>query len=426
MIAEKMLRLVVGVFVSALIARHLSPDGFGQLNYVLALLTIAVTVSTLGLNRIIVRKIVESINDITTQISLISTSIILRVGASLVIFILISTICIYFQFNNWLLYIVIFTSLLFSPLDVVDLYQQALSDVKMISIARFTVMILSSLLKLSFVFTDQPLQWFYFAVLFEYAVTAILLLLVFRIKHKRNIASFSSFSTLKAKECLSEGWPEIIAGFGAVLFMRLDQIMLNALVGSESVGIYSAAIRLSEAWYFIPSAIVAASFPFIISGKNYSKECYRQRLRGLLSILLIIAILAALLMSLISGWVVNLIYGVEYSESAVVLMIHCWAGVFVCMGIGSGSALAAEKKLKWNLYRNIFGLGVNIILNFILIDLYGAIGAAFATLISLACAFWLFDLLFKPLRYMFIEKFKAFNFFWLFDSAYLKRLTKGF
>jgi len=426
MITEKSLRLIVGVLVSALVARHLSPVGFGQLNYAIALLTVAVTVSSLGLNRIIVRKIVESINDVTVQISLISTSISLRIGVSLIIFILVFIVCVYFQFNNWLLYIVIFTSLLFSPLDIVDLYQQALSDIKIISISRFSVMILSSLMKIYFVLTEQPLEWFYFAVLFEYFATAILLSFAFQMKHKRNVISFSSFSALKAKECLNESWPEIIAGFGAVLFMRLDQIMLNILIGSESVGIYSAAIRLSEAWYFIPSAIVAASFPFIIRGKSHSQECYRLRLRGLLSILLVISILVASLMSLISGWVVDLVYGVEYSESAVVLLIHCWAGVFVCMGIGSGSALAAEKKLKWNLYRNLFGLFVNVILNFFLIEKYGAIGAAYATLISLACAFWLFDILFPPLRYMFFEKLKAFNFIRLLKTQYLQRLRVGF
>jgi O-antigen/teichoic acid export membrane protein len=80
----------------------------------------------------------------------------------------------------------------------------------------------------------------------------------------------------------------------------------------------------------------------------------------------------------------------------------------------------------WNLYRNLFGLSVNVVLNFILINKYGVIGVAFATLISLACAFWLFDISFKPLRYMFIEKLKAFNFIRLLNIPYLKRLGAGF
>jgi PST family polysaccharide transporter len=49
-----------------------------------------------------------------------------------------------------------------------------------------------------------------------------------------------------------------------MLYMRIDQIMLGQMVGNETVGIYSAAVRITEVWYFIPMAIVASVFPSII------------------------------------------------------------------------------------------------------------------------------------------------------------------
>jgi len=81
--------------------------------------------------------------------------------------------------------------------------------------------------------------------------------------------------------------------------------------------------------------------------------------------------------------------------------------VFILMGSASGSWLAAERKLIWNLHRNLFGLVVNVVLNVILIKQYGAMGAALATLVSAFSAYYLFDLLSPKLRFMFRIKTQA-------------------
>jgi len=426
MVIEKLTKLIVGVFVSGLIARHLAPEGFGQLNYALALLSVAITFSSLGLNRIAVRYFVEKVSSPTTRIAGARAVICMRFIASIATFLLLLFIAFSYLDDDILFYFIVFLSLIFTPFDVVDLYQQALSDVKTISILRFIAMLLSAVLKIYLVISDQSLVFFALAVLVEYVLIAFLLAIFFKIQHKNSLLKFESSFLYQAKDFLAESWPEILAGLGAMMFMRLDQIMIHAILGAESVGVYSAAVRLSEAWYFLPTALVAASFPFIIKGKSHSHACYIARLRLLLTVLLLISVAAALLVSVLSTWVIDIIYGEQYADSAIILLIHCWSGVFVCMGIGSGSALAAEKKLRWNLYRNAFGLLVNVLLNFVLIDYFGVQGAAVATLISLFCAFWLFDLFFPTLRYMFLLKLKTINLFYLFNVRQLKKAFAGF
>ncbi len=426
MVIEKLSKLIVGVFVSGLIARHLAPQGFGQLNYALALLSIAITFSSLGLNRVAVRYFVERLSFPERRLAGLRTVFGMRLIASVSSFILIFFIVAFCFDDSVVFYTIIFFSLVFTPFDVVDLHQQALSDLKYISVLRFTAMLVSAAFKIFLVISEQPLIYFSVAVLVEYILVALMLFSYFSLKHSSSMFKFEGLSLKRAKVFLLESWPEILAGLGAILFMRLDQVMLKFMLGAESVGVYSAAVRLSEAWYFLPTAFVAASFPFIIKGKSFSRECYLDRLRLLLTVLIFISVLAAFVVSVLSDWVIHLIYGDQYYDSAVILLIHCWSGLFVCMGIGSGSALAAEKKLKWNLYRNLFGLLVNVALNVVLIDKFGTVGAAVATLISLACAFWLFDFLFSPLRYMFLLKLKAFNFFYFFNAHQLKRVVNGF
>ena len=51
---------------------------------------------------------------------------------------------------------------------------------------------------------------------------------------------------------LVESWPLLLSGISIMVYMKIDQIMLGQILGDESVGIYSAALRISEIWYFIP------------------------------------------------------------------------------------------------------------------------------------------------------------------------------
>ena len=154
MILEKVFRLCLGILVSALLARHLGPSGFGELNFALAILAIALTFSGLGLNRIIVREVVFAISDERQQSEMISTAFFLKLAVSVV---LAFSIYIFFCFSpdaDAYLWGVIFFSLIFSPVNIVDLHQQGLSDVKMVSVVRSVVVLISSVLKISLIYFE--------------------------------------------------------------------------------------------------------------------------------------------------------------------------------------------------------------------------------------------------------------------------------
>src|SRR5664280_1236230 len=52
-------------------------------------------------------------------------------------------------------------------------------------------------------------------------------------------------------------WSMLVSGPAIMIYMRIDQVMLEKMVGRREVGIYSAALRLSELWYVIPMIIVS-------------------------------------------------------------------------------------------------------------------------------------------------------------------------
>ncbi|TQQ42016.1 flippase [Vibrio cholerae] len=409
MLLEKVSRLFLGVLVSSLMARSLGPSDFGQLNFLISLLSIASVLSSLGLNRIIVREVANNVTDKLFINETVFTTLYLRLIVSLLLWIAAMMLCVV-VFNDDFLYVaIVFFSLFFISFDVFDFYAQGCSNFKIISLCRLLVFLVTSALKLYLIYMGYGLESFILLVLIEYILIAIAFHLFFI---RRSILLHSSsifiFNSRRATFLLKESWPEIIAGFGAILFMRVDQVFLQLISGDESVGIYSAATRITEAWYFLPAVLISTTFPKLLDARNNCSQRYQDGLQLLMSFLVLLSIVVAAFFTITADLIVALLFGKSYAESANVIMLHTWGGVFLCMGLASGSWLVAEKKLKLNLFRNLFGLAVSALANWILIPKYGVTGSAMATVAGLSAAFYFFDILHPQLRKMFWIKTSAF------------------
>jgi Na+-driven multidrug efflux pump len=94
-------------------------------------------------------------------------------------------------------------------------------------------------------------------------------------------------------------------------------------------------------------------------------------------------------------------------------MIHIWAGVFVFFGSAWSKWMLAENYQSTSLKMNILAMLANIILNLILIPMYGIKGAAIATFISYALGHTVLALMFKNQK-------KAITMFW--DTINMRRI----
>jgi len=184
-------------------------------------------------------------------------------------------------------------------------------------------------------------------------------------------------------------------------------VMIKEMMNNEAVGQYAAAVRISEAWYFIPMVIASSLFPAIINAKKQSEELYYSRLQKLYDLMVWMAIAIALPMTFLSDWVVNLLYGEQYNQAGSVLMIHIWAGIFIGFSVVSGNWYINENLTRVAFYRNMIGAIVNVLLNLWLINLYGIKGAAIATLISYCIAAYLFDYFSNKTRKVFYQKTRS-------------------
>jgi len=213
----------------------------------------------------------------------------------------------------------------------------------------------------------------------------------------------------RAKGLLVDSWPLLLSGMAIIIYMKIDQIMLGQMVGDQAVGIYSAAVRVSEVWYFIPMMIVASVFPVILEAKRRSEAQYYELLQQLYDLMVWLSVSVALPMTYLSTTVVTLLFGEAFTKSGTVLAIHIWAAVFVFLGVTSGQWFLAENRQVLGFQRTALGLVVNVALNFLWIPEFGPVGAAVATVVSQATASCLFDAAQPITRRMFFMKIRSMN-----------------
>lgn len=405
MMGEQVLRLLVGVGMSAWTARVLGPSQFGELSYAIAFATVFGIVTTLGLNRILVRELVAVAAQPDRVQGLMNTAFAMRLAAAAVVYALCLLAAWFSSERQFLLIALVAGGYFFSAADCVDLYFQARVQARTPARARLVSFAGVTLVRVVLLLADASLPAFAAVVLLEYAGAALALHWAYR--HRGPGFGQTRPDWKLARQLLSESWPEVIAGFSGLLFMRMDQIMLQHLAGAEAVGTFAVAARLSEAWYFIPSAIIASTFPNIVASRAVNPAQYLQRLQLLMAGLCALAYAAVLSAMALGEPVIQLLYGSAYQASASILLVHIWCGLFVSLGLASGSWIMAERRVSLNLYRNLAGLGANLVLNLALIPRFGALGAAYATLMALVVAYMLFDAFVPSMKAVSRSKWKA-------------------
>jgi PST family polysaccharide transporter len=387
LLGERLVTLTVGFVVGVLMARYLGPSDFGRLSLLTAVIAFMAPLAALGLDGIVTRELVTNASK---EPFILGTAAVLRVIGACTALALLWSVA---QFGDWFppgdrtWLLILGVAELFAALAVVDTWFQAKVLSRPAVVTRTSIFALSSLAKLLLVAAQAKFGYFIVVQALQTAFTSLGLLATYA-KIAGQLTSWRYKPSL-ARSMLAESWWLIPSGFSAVIYLKLDQIMLGAMVGMEEVGLYAVAARLSEVWYFLPIALVQSYFPRLLELRASSLSAYRNRLQRLFDVLFWLAFLVALTMTFIASPLMATIYGESFRPAGSILAIHVWAGIFIFMRSLLSKWLIAEQLTRFSLFTHGLGAIVNIAANWALIPLYGGRGAAMATLVSYAMASWL-------------------------------------
>lgn len=393
LLLDKGLRLLLGLFVSAWVARYLGPTELGELSYTITLIAFFQAIASLGAESIVVRDISHKSSDAG---EILGTTFILRLVVGILCWL---TIIAFLIVTNGLHERIVLLAtlagsvLVFQAADTIDLWFQSQNQNRKTVVAKMIAYLLSSSTKIALILYKAPLEAFAAAIALDMAFTAIGLYIIYKKPAKKN----RWLATKKcARRILRESWPFIISGLSIMTYMRIDQLMIKNSLGAEALGLYSAMLPLSTLWHVIPTTLSIVLLPFISKKKIESAEAYSNTLLSIFRYFLACSVTIAIAVSALSPFIITALYGPTYKDAAPILSIHIFTIIPVFLGVARSLWIVNERRSMLSLYSTLIGGAISVTSNWILIPILGMTGAAIAAVASYFISAVLLTAIFDP------------------------------
>lgn len=197
------------------------------------------------------------------------------------------------------------------------------------------------------------------------------------------------------KDSLSYGTRVHLANVFSYLNLRVDTFLINLMIGTTGVGLYSVAVSLSEKLWMISGAVSTVIFPKVASEGESAKSAEFTALTA--RITGAVTFISSLLMFLLARPIIVLLFSERFAPSATALQWLLPGIVTLSVSRVYAAYISGVGKPQLNAYRVGFSALINIVLNLILIPRMGINGAALASTISYTFSLITAVLLFKKL-----------------------------
>ena len=408
LLIDNVFRLGIGLAMTILLARYLAPDQFGLFNYALAVIALISPVARLGVDNMVLCDLVKTPSDCdiilgtTFGLRIVSATFVSALSISLLALLGLA------EFQVLMMIGILSLGVILRSFETVVFWFQSQIQSKNIVYIRNLALSLSAILQIMLVRKQAPLFAFTGVLLSEAIFLTVGLIIVYQLYGP----GFSRwrFRADRAKLLLRRGWPLILSSLAITIYMKVDQIMLGNILGGEAVGVYSAATRVSEAFYFLPTVLVSSITPVLVEVRERNTSLYHLHLQRLFSLMIAMGIAVAVIVTLTAAPLIHGLFSSDYAAAVSILVIHIWASPFVFLGVAQGPWDVNEDLQQLALAR--FGMGsiMNIILNLLLIPIYGPIGATVATVVSYIAINYLANFIHPKTRVISRLQSKAFIF----------------
>jgi O-antigen/teichoic acid export membrane protein len=216
-----------------------------------------------------------------------------------------------------------------------------------------------------------------------FVVARVLALILAYVLSRSQVGSFRlEFDLAYWRDLQTRAFP--LGAFALVLYVYnyVDTVMLGVMRTDAETGLYNAAYRVYEGLSSLPAILYSAVTPRLSLYFVGEPERHRRLARRGALAALLLAVPVTLLSLVGATPIMELLYGPAYQSSAVVLQILAagFVGVFPLLLLHAVAISANAEHLS--LRTAAIGCVANVVLNLVLIPLYGMRGAAAATVIG--------------------------------------------
>lgn len=363
-------------------ARVLLPEGIGAVNFLNSIIAYIVLLTSLGIPMYAVKEVAKYRDDK-----------IQRDKITIEILILSAVLCLLGYIGVWALaqfvpqihsqsslFYILSLTIVFTSIGA-NWFYQGIEDFKFITIRAIIIRTLAAAALFIFVKDSSDLL-IYGLIVVGSTVGNNLLNFV----HLRKHISLK-FITLKELNISCHIKPAIevfILNLIISLYIQLNSIMLGFMAGDDAVGYFTAGTKISHIGLTIIASLGTVLLPrcshLIKSGEM---EAFRSIITKSLNITLALSIPMTIGMMILATPITLVFCGADYSEAIPVLLLNAPVIIFISLTNVMGiQILYPMDKIKIVIWSVTTGAILNLIFNIWLIPLYGAVGAAIATLVA--------------------------------------------
>lgn len=404
----KIVQSIITFLIGMLTARYLGPSNYGLISYASSVVAFALPIMQLGFNSTLVQEFIEKPEK---EGKILGTCLTLNILSAIASIVGVTSFAYIANPDETETVIVCFLyslTLLFQAVEMTQYWFQAKLLSKYPSIVALIAYVVVAVYKIYILVSEKSIRWFAVSHVIEVFVIAILLIVLFKKLSKQKL----SFSWELGKQMFNRSKYYITSSIMVVIFQQTDRIMLKLMLDEAQTGYYSAAITCIGITSFVFSAIIDSARPSILESNVSSKDRFEKKTVVLFSVITALSLAQSIGMTLLSKPIILIVYGEAFLPATPVLSCAVWFVTFGYYGMVRNIWILAEGQQKYLWIINLCGAVMNVIVNLILIPLYGAVGAAVASVITQFFTNFVLCFVIKPIRkcgYLILKSFNPKN-----------------
>ncbi len=365
-------------------ARVLGPGDLGKYYFALSFTTIFSIALDLGITNLLTREVAKDNSKAGKYLGAAIGAKLLLSAITIVILIVVTKVAGYDPLIMTLIWIAVvsmladsFTTLLFS-------FSRAFHNLKFESINAVlsqAVTLIVSLIVFQYTKSLIPLMWA------QVASSGFALIFAMTLINRRwKLSLRPTWDLVYIKSLLLLALPFGLYAIAQRFYNYLDSVLLFQLAGDTAVGIYQVPFRAVTAFQFLPIAFIASLYPALSHYWHNNRPQMVTTFERAMNYSLIIATPLAIGLAAISAPVVS-IFAHGFEAAVLPLQASCLTIFFMFLNYPVGSLLNACDQQKANTKHMIITAVASVILNVILIPIYGVMGAVATAILSTALLF---------------------------------------
>lgn len=379
LIGGRLAQMLISLVVSLWSARYLGPSNYGLINYAASYTAFFFSFCTLGINSLLVKELVDHPEQEGTVLG--TTLAMQGISSFFSAATIVALVAIIDRDEPQTIVIVALCSvgMVFQILNTLNYWFQRHLQSRFTAIATFVAYVLTAAYRIVLMITGRSVVLFALAQAVDYVALGIMLIIFY----KRCGGKGFRVSWSYGKELLSRSKHFILSGMMVAIYGQTDKFMLKQMLDATQTGYYATATHVNNLWCFVLAAIIDSLIPTILEAHKAGDEAlFQKKNRELYAITFYVSMAVAVAFNIFAELAIYILYGQAYMPAAMPLRIVSWYTAFSYLGVARDPWIVSKNKQKHLIKIYMTAAAANVILNAWMIPIWGASGAAMASLIS--------------------------------------------